>query len=49
MPHRDTSSAVKQAINRTLNATQLGTQALNQSIPNTEVGSQPACFKEDTV
>ena len=24
-------------------------QALNRSIPNTEVGSQPACFKENTV
>ena len=49
MPHRDTSSAVKQATNRALNATQLGTQALNQSVPNTEVGSQPACFKEGKV
>ena len=24
-------------------------EALNQSVSNTEVGSQPVCFKEDTV
>ena len=49
MPHRNTSAAVKQANNSALNAIQLGTQALNRSMPNTEVGSQPVCFKEDTV
>ena len=36
MPHRDTSIAIKQAINRALNVTQ-GHQRSYQTIPNTEV------------
>ena len=35
MPHRDTSIAIK--------------QALNGSVPNIEVQSQPVCFNEDTI
>ena len=53
MPHKDTSVAIKQAINWDLNVPRdTGVaikQAFNQSILYTEVWSQPLCFNEDTI